>query len=407
MCATTFGVVPSPKSGSRRAPRAPGRRGSGRVSNACRGHRRLGGIVAVAVVIAGLSGPATAHAQEVVANCDFPFGRDHCNRWYTTPWVSVSWQLNPGGMIVSGCSANTFTAETTPVEQRCTVSWSGSTEVRKTVWIGIDRTPPSVVSFIPERPPDHNGWFNHPVSLTFQGTDSVSGIASCSSTIFAGPEGLGIPVRGACTDHAGHSAAGALAINYDATPPSPPAVGAMPGNRKVRLKWTRSPETSSEVVRLARRQPPVMVYQGLADRFTDRSLRNERRYRYVVTLIDQAGNRSTGTTSTIPTASRLLLPSRGERVEVTPDDTSLPVLVWKPVRRARYYNVQVFRGQRKVLSSWPERPRQPLKRRWTDAGRSYRLLEGRYCWHVWPGYGKRSERRYGKRLGSSCFRVIR
>src|ERR687898_557570 len=324
MCATTFGVVPSPKSGSGRAPRAPGRRGGGRVSNACRGQRRLGGIVAVAVVIAGLSGPATAHAQEVVANCDFPFGRDHCNRWYTTPWVSVSWQLDPGGMIVSGCSANTFTAETTPVEQRCTVSWSNSTEVRKTVWIGIDRTPPSVVSFTPERPPDHNGWFNHPVSLTFQGTDSVSGIASCSSTIFAGPEGQDIPVRGACTDHAGHSAAGALPINYDATPPSPPAVGAMPGNRKVRLKWTRSPETSSE-----------------------------------------------------------------------------------PVRRARYYNVQVFRGQRKVLSSWPERPRQPLKRRWTDAGRSYRLLEGRYCWHVWPGYGKRSERRYGKRLGSSCFRVIR
>ena len=408
-CGTTFGVVPSPKSGNRRAPRAPGPRGSGRAPNACLGHRRLGCVVAVAVVIAGLSAPAMAQAQEVVANCDFPGGRDHCNRWYSTSEVTISWDWDLGGSpdLFSGCTNAKFTGEMKAVERSCTVDWSGSTQVRKKVWIGIDRTPPSVVSFNPERPPDHNGWFNHPVGLTFQGTDAVSGIASCSSTIFAGPEGQGIPVGGVCTDHAGHSAAGMLPVNYDATPPSPPAVGAMPGNRKVRLRWTRSPDTSSEVVRLARRQPPVMVYQGLADRFTDRSLRNERRYRYVVTLIDQAGNRSAGTTSTIPTASRLLLPSRGERVEVTPDDTSLPVLVWKPVRRARYYNVQVFRGQRKVLSSWPERARQPLKRRWTDAGRSYRLVEGRYCWHVWPGYGKRSERRYGKRLGSSCFRIIR
>jgi hypothetical protein len=173
------------------------------------------------------------------------------------------------------------------------------------------------------------------------------------------------------------------------------------------VNWTTWPDTSAEIVRLTREQPPVVVYQGPGDSFTDRSLLNERRYRYLVTLIDQAGNRAAGTTSTVPTASRLLLPSRGERVKVTPQDTSLPVLVWKPVRRARYYNVQIFGGQRKVLSTWPRLPRGRLERRWTYGGRQYRLLEGRYCWHVWPGYGKRSERRYGKRLGSSCFRVVR
>lgn len=180
----------------------------------------------------------------------------------------------------------------------------------------------------------------------------------------------------------------------------------MPGNRKVTLKWTSWPDTSSEVVRLTRKQLPVVVYQGSGHSFTDRSLRNGRRYRYVVTLIDQAGNRAAGTTSTVPTASSLLLPSRGERLEVTSQDTSLPLLIWKPVRGARYYNIQVFRGERKVLSTWPQRPRESLKRRWTYRGRRYRLVEGRYCWHVWPGYGKRSERRYGKRLGSSCFRII-
>ena len=347
-----------------------------------------------------------AQAQDVVANCDFSGGRDHCNRWYTTPWVSISWQPDPGGMIVSGCAAETFMAEMAAVERSCRVDWSGSSEWRK-VWIGIDWTPPAVVSFNPDRPPDHNGWFNHPVGLAFQGTDAVSGIASCSSTVFGGPEGQGVLVGGACTDHAGHSAAGALPINYDATPPPPPTVRAMPGDRKVKLTWTSWPDTSSEVVRLTRKQPPVVVYRGSGDSFADRSLRNGRRYRYVVTLIDQAGNRAAGTTGAVPTASSLLLPSRGERVEVTPQDTSLPVLVWKPVRGARYYNIQVSRGERKVLSAWPQRARGSLKRRWSYSGRRYRLVEGRYCWHVWPGYGKRSERRYGKRLGSSCFRIIR
>ena len=44
-----------------------------------------------------------------------------------------------------------------------------------------------------------------------------------------------------------------------------------------------------------------------------------------------------------------------------------------------------------------------LERRWTYRGTDYKLTEGRYCWHVWPGYGKRSVHRYGKRLGVSCF----
>jgi hypothetical protein len=81
--------------------------------------------------------------------------------------------------------------------------------------------------------------------------------------------------------------------------------------------------------------------------------------------------------------------------------------VWKAVRRARYYNVQVFRRGRKILSVWPERTQRRLERHWTYRGTDHKLTAGRYCWHVWPGYGKRSQRQYGKRLGTSCFRVVR
>jgi hypothetical protein len=349
--------------------------------------------------------PAIAKAQDVVPNCDFPGGRDGCNRWYTTPWVSISWQPDPGGMIVSGCAAETFTLEMAAVERRCTVDWSGSTESRK-VWIGIDRSPPTVVSFTSDRPPDYNGWFNHAVGLIFHGTDSISGIASCSSTVFGGPDGAGVLVGGSCTDRAGNSAASALPVNYDTTPPSPPSVDAMPGNRRVKVTWTTSPDSTSEVVRFSRNRAPVLVYQGTGDTITDRSLRNGRRYRYVVTRIDQAGNRAADQASTVPTGSRLLLPAAGQRIKLTGDDTSLPLLVWKRVGKARYYNIQVFRRGRKILSAWPERPPRRLERRWTYRGTDYKLTEGRYCWHVWPGYGKRSAHRYGKRLGVSCFHIV-
>jgi hypothetical protein len=213
-------------------------------------------------------------------------------------------------------------------------------------------------------------------------------------------------VSGICQDVAGNVGAGSFALNYDATPPPPPSVDALPGNRKVRLTWTTPPGQTSEVVRLARNQPPALIYQGTGDAVTDRSLRNGRRYRYVVTLIDQAGNRAAGVASSVPTASRLLLPLAGERIELTREDASLPLLVWKPVQKARYYNVQLFRRGRKILSAWPERSQRRLERRWTYRGADYKLIAGRYCWHVWPGFGQRSQRRYGRRLGTSCFRVI-
>ena len=33
-----------------------------------------------------------------------------------------------------------------------------------------------------------------------------------------------------------------------------------------------------------------------------------------------------------------------------------PLLRWKKVRRAHYYNVQLYRGRTKVLSIWPKGP---------------------------------------------------
>jgi hypothetical protein len=72
-----------------------------------------------------------------------------------------------------------------------------------------------------------------------------------------------------------------------------------------------------------------------------------------------------------------------------PDDAVVsrpPLLRWSAVSAATHYNVQLWRGNRKVLSRWPDRPRLQLHRSWRFHGRSYRLSPARYRWYVWPGY---------------------
>ena len=87
--------------------------------------------------------------------------------------------------------------------------------------------------------------------------------------------------------------------------------------------------------------------------------------------------------------------------------TRPPLLAWAPVRGASYFNVQLWRAGRKLLSAWPERARLQLDRTWRYDGRLRRLEPGVYTWYVWPGLGPRSRARYGPMLGKSTFVVVR
>jgi hypothetical protein len=355
--------------------------------------------LAALVVAASLALASSAQAETVVANCDTPPSqRDGCNRWYTVASVSLSWQWDAGGSVVSGCATGALAAEGR-IERSCRVDWPG-TSISKTVWIGIDRTPPQLVGLQPDRPPDFNGWFNRPIGLTFQATDPISGVASCTATSYGGPDGAGIPIGGSCHDVAGNVGLGSFPLNYDATRPAVPDVSALPRNRRVALRWPAQPDTVARVVRVGPSGRRTLVYLGVRGRFTDRKLRNGRRYRYVVKLIDQAGNAAGARATAVPTGSPLLSPAKGARLR------SAPLLAWKPVRRARYYNVQLVHDGDKVLSRWPREAKLRLHRTWRFADRRQRLVRGRYCWYVWPGLGAPSKRRYGELLGKSCFRIV-
>jgi hypothetical protein len=134
-------------------------------------------------------------------------------------------------------------------------------------------------------------------------------------------------------------------------------------------------------------------------------------HRFAVRAIDAAGNVDSTPSSTQWTVGRavrrtaarsaLFAPTAGSRV------TRPPLLRWRAVRRARYYNVQLFRAGKKILTAWPTRPSLQLRAQWRFNGQVQRFQPGLYRWYVWPGYGRPSARRYGPLLGTSTFVVGR
>ena len=357
-------------------------------------------LVVALTALQGLAQPAAAQLPSVDAECDTAAGQDNCKHWYRTDEVFLHWDVT--GVPISpppNCANETFKVEARS-ERSCVVQKDGKT-AGQTVWLGIDRTPPQVLAPQLSRAADDAGWFNHPVSMTFRGSDKTSGVAWCSSATYGGPDGSGMSIGGSCSDVAGNVGSGSFGLNYDATPPSLPKLTVKPGNKLLWLGWSSSEPVEAEVVRLQRGRAPVMAYRGGGGAFTDRSLRNERRYRYVVVVEDRAGNRSQSEVSAVPTASKLLSPARNAHVG------SPPKLLWKRAKHASYYNVQLYRGRKKVLSRWPRKTALQLRGKWSYGGHRRRLAPGRYTWYVWPGRGRRSAHRYGRLLGKSTFNVVR
>jgi len=75
-----------------------------------------------------------------------------------------------------------------------------------------------------------------------------------------------------------------------------------------------------------------------------------------------------------------------------------PVLRWRTSAGARAYNVQVFRGARRVLDARTRRPHLRVPADVLDQGRSY-------VWVVWPESGSRRHPRFGTPVGRSTFEI--
>jgi hypothetical protein len=203
----------------------------------------------------------------------------------------------------------------------------------------------------------------------------------------------------------------ASVVPPSAQPDFPPAnvrdVAVSYGNLSIGLRWKLPKEQDFGYVEITREPgkngaDDTMVYEGARASFRDQRLENGKQYRYLLVVYDDAGNRSTGVAVVaLARASAVLAPRDGAVL------TRPPTLRWKPVARASYYNAQLFRRERKILSLWPKRAHVQLAARWTFEGRRYELEPGLYTWFVWPGFGRPSVGSYGELLGQGEFIVRR
>jgi hypothetical protein len=191
----------------------------------------------------------------------------------------------------------------------------------------------------------------------------------------------------------------------DTTPPGPvQALRRIVNYRLLKLQWSLPTDPDLAYVRVMRSRSSkgaaqAVVYQGIATTYSDRRFQNGQYYRYEIQAYDTSGNASSLVRVVVPPSSLLRSPRDGSVVKAP------PLLLWAGVARATYYNVQVYRGARKVLSAWPVRAKLKMRSRWVYRGRTYRLRKGGYRWWVWPAFGPRSKGSYGQLLGTGTFVV--
>jgi hypothetical protein len=249
------------------------------------------------------------------------------NGWLTSD-VSVKWTPS-GETSTSGCETQLLITDTPDTAITCTASAGTGDVVSRTVTVHIDRTPPTAVLATPARPPDVGPFYTAPLPISWSATDATSGIATCTTLTYAGPDGPAVAPTGTCRDLAGNvSAPLPLTFSYGMPPTPAPVIATA----------TAAPTTTASTV---------------------------------------------GPTATSTTAGAKAKAKRR-------------TLTWRARPKVKYYNLQLFRNGRKILSAWPTVAHYTLKPSWRYRGHTYKLAAGRYRWYVWPGYGPRSAHRYGR-----------
>lgn len=122
---------------------------------------------------------------------------------------------------VNGTIAQTVTTEGANQSSAATcVDNAGNSSSDTQSGINIDKTAPGILA---GRTPaaNANGWNNSDVTVTFTGSDGLSGLVSCTAPVAFSAEGAGQSANGTCTDNAGNSSTTTVNnINIDKTAPT-------------------------------------------------------------------------------------------------------------------------------------------------------------------------------------------
>jgi hypothetical protein len=333
------------------------------------------------------------------------------NGWYRGSshgnYVVLHWTVTDPNHVITGtagCEAAIKIAGPSDGTTRtCTATTdTGSTSVT-TSTIKIDADPPAGLAAAATRAADANGWYNHAFGVTWQASDATSGIAGCSSLTYSGPDAGTGSIAGGCTDNAGNTSSSSFAFHYDATAPVLSGVSVDSRAESDMLHWKSTSPTDTAVIRRVARgaRADRTVFRGAGASFSDKKIKADVEYRYIVRSFDQAGNAS-------KEVSVVALPkvvTLGQ-AQYVPRAAEQPILRWSGVRGAEYYHVQLFRRGKRILAAWPRTPELTLRPTWKWQGRRYRLAPGRYRWYAWAGFGQRDAANY-KLLGKADFVVAR
>ena len=188
---------------------------------------------------------------------------------------------------------------------------------------------------------------------------------ACPTATSPGPTARWRASRGTCADRAGNVATRAYTCATTRTAPRLRGLAAEPGDGSRAADLARCRPTRGRCASPAR---PAAAARGAASSCAAGATRS--------------ATAACATAAPTPTAS----PRRRRRQRGDADGPPAPrpgacwrrardarvrrppLLRWTAVRGARYYNVQLFRDGRKVLSTWPREPRLRLPSRWRFAG---------------------------------------
>jgi hypothetical protein len=188
---------------------------------------------------------------------------------------------------------------TLQTENTLTVELRGKPEDGFTLRVtGIDNDPPSITGMIVP-PPSSTGWNSGSVSVRFDCSDALSGIATCPAFTSVLPEGT-TTVSGTAVDNAGNTASASVTVKIDKTAPTititSPVAGAVVHSTALTINGSVS-DSLSGVASVACGDTTVPVQAGS---FVCTAALTEGANTVTVRADDTAGNRAT-----MPVAVRL------------------------------------------------------------------------------------------------------
>jgi len=144
---------------------------------------------------------------------------------FSTPDSNSAGWYNITPALVYTCSDALSGVATCPsaeliVSEGLSLSYSGEAfdvagnSATASILLNIDKTAPVITEVVSPKA-NNNGWHNSDVTVSYDCTDALSGVASCSNEVIISTEGMAQTVSGSAVDIAENTASVTVSLNID------------------------------------------------------------------------------------------------------------------------------------------------------------------------------------------------